>query len=43
MNSQLFTPATEATIWARLIESQPTELTLDAARYLLALHFTDSY
>jgi hypothetical protein len=42
MGSQPVTMGTEAAIWARLIESQPKELTPDAARYLLALHFSES-
>jgi hypothetical protein len=41
MGSQPITPGTEAAIWARLIESQPKELTPEAARYLLALHFSE--
>ncbi len=35
------TPGGEAAIWARLIESQPGELTPEAARYLLALQFDE--
>jgi hypothetical protein len=41
MNSQFITPEGEAGIWARLIDSQPKELTPDAARYLLALSFDE--
>jgi hypothetical protein len=42
VSSQLITPGGEAAIWARLIESQPQELTPEAAKYLLGLGFTDS-
>jgi hypothetical protein len=42
LSSQLITPGGEAAIWARLIESQPNELTPEAARYLLALQFQES-
>lgn len=41
MSSQLFMPNTEAAIWARLIESQPDELTPDAAEYLLGFGFAE--
>jgi hypothetical protein len=34
-------PTAEATIWARLIESQPEPLNPDAARYLLQVRFTE--
>jgi hypothetical protein len=34
------TPTGEAAIWARLIESQPEELTPETARYLLHFRFT---
>jgi hypothetical protein len=39
---QLITPRDEADIWARLIESQPEELTPEAARYLLHFRFTEN-
>jgi hypothetical protein len=42
LSSQLITPRGEAAIWARLIESQPKELTPEAARYLLALQFNEN-
>jgi hypothetical protein len=42
MSSQLVTPNREAAIWARLIQSQPEELTPEAARYLLGLGFSES-
>ena len=42
MSSQLITPTGEAAIWARLIESQPKELTPETARYLLALQFNEN-
>jgi hypothetical protein len=42
MSSQLVTPNREAAIWARLIESQPEELTPETARYLLGLGFGES-
>jgi hypothetical protein len=42
VSSQLITPRGEAAIWARLIESQPNELTPEAAQYLLALHFDEN-
>lgn len=42
MSSQWITPEGEAAIWARLIESQPQGLTPEAARYLLALGFTEN-
>jgi len=42
VSSQLITPEGEAAIWARLIESQPQELTPEAARYLLGLGFTEN-
>jgi hypothetical protein len=42
LSSQLITPRGEAAIWARLIESQPEELTPEAARYLLRFEFTES-
>jgi hypothetical protein len=38
----LITPRGEAAIWARLIESQPEELTPEAAKYLLGLGFTEN-
>lgn len=41
MSSQLITPNSEAAIWARLIESQPDQLTRDAAQYLLGFGFTE--
>ncbi|MDQ2841122.1 MAG: hypothetical protein M3Y72_08805 [Acidobacteriota bacterium] len=42
MSSQLITPEGEAAIWARLIESQPKDLTPEAAKYLLGLGFNES-
>jgi hypothetical protein len=42
LSSQLITPRGEAAIWARLIESQPEEVTPEAARYLLGLGFTEN-
>jgi hypothetical protein len=42
LSSQLITPGGEAAIRARLIESQPKELTPEAARYLLALRFHEN-
>jgi hypothetical protein len=39
--SSHITPTAEATIWARLIESQLEHLTPDAARYLLRFRFTE--
>jgi hypothetical protein len=42
VSSQLITPRGEAAIWARLIESQPEELTPEAAKYLLGLGFTEN-
>jgi hypothetical protein len=41
VSSQLITPNSEAAIWARLIESQPDQLTRDAAEYLLGFGFTE--
>ena len=41
MSSQLIAPEGEAAIWARLIESQPEDLTPEAARYFLRLKFTE--
>jgi hypothetical protein len=41
MSSQFVTPEGEAGIWARLMDSQPTELTPDAARCLLVLSFDE--
>ena len=41
MSSQLTTPTAEAAIWARLIESQPRDLTPEAASYLLAIRFNE--
>jgi hypothetical protein len=41
LSSQLITPKGEAAIWARLIESQPNDLTPEAAKYLLGLGFTE--
>ncbi|MBV8895333.1 MAG: hypothetical protein JO051_02395 [Acidobacteriaceae bacterium] len=41
MSSQLITPNSEAAIWARLIESQPDQMTRDGAQYLLSLGFTE--
>jgi hypothetical protein len=38
----LIAPKGEAAIWARLIESQPEELTPEAARYLLRFRFDDT-
>ena len=35
------TPNREAAIWARLIQSQPDDLTPDTARYLLSLGFAE--
>jgi hypothetical protein len=42
VSSQLITPRGEAAIWARLIESQPAELTPEAAKYLQGLRFTEN-
>ena len=42
MGSQLISSKGEAALWARLIESQPKELTPEAAKYLLGLGFSDS-
>jgi hypothetical protein len=42
LSTQLVTPNSEAAIWARLIESQPRDLTPEAARYLLSLGFGES-
>ena len=39
MSSQTAVPNTEAAIWARLFQSEETEVTPDAARYLLSLKF----
>ena len=41
MSSQI-APTGEAAIWARLIESQPEDLTPDTARYLLRFRFLES-
>jgi len=37
MSSQLLTPNTEAAILARIIESDPSTITPDVARYLLSM------
>lgn len=42
MNPQLPEPRSEATIWAQLIDSQPKNLTPEAAQYLLAVQFSQS-
>ncbi len=42
LSSQSMTATGEAAIWARLIESQPEELTLETARYLLRFRFTEN-
>ena len=42
MSSQLITPKNEAAIWARLMESQPDDLTPEAAKYLLGFGFSES-
>lgn len=41
MSSQTLIPNSEAAIWARLFESQPDQLTRDAAQYLLGFGFTE--
>ena len=41
MSSQLVAPENEAEIWARLIESQPDDLTPETAKYFLRLGFTE--
>ncbi len=41
MSSQLIVSENEAAIWARLIESQPDDLTPEAAQYLLRLGFSE--
>jgi hypothetical protein len=40
LSSQMVPADGEAKIWARIIESQPDDLTPDAATYLLRLRFT---
>jgi hypothetical protein len=42
LSAQTITPNREAAIWARLIQSQPKDLTPDTARYLLSLGFDES-
>jgi hypothetical protein len=42
LSAQTVTPNREAAIWARLIQSQPEDLTRDTARYLLSLGFAES-
>ena len=41
-SSQSITPINEAAVWTRLIESQPQELTPEAARYLRQFRFGES-
>jgi len=41
LSSQLIAPESEAGIWARLIDSQPDDLTPEAATYFLRLGFTE--
>lgn len=41
LSSQIVAPENEAGIWARLIESQPDDLTPEAAKYFLRLGFTE--
>jgi len=41
VSSQLIAPNSEAAIWARLIDSQPDQLTRDAAQYLLGFGFAE--
>lgn len=41
MSSQTLIQNSEAAIWARLLESQPDQLTRDAAEYLLCFGFTE--
>ena len=42
MNSQVLTPNTEATILARIIQSEEREITPDVARYLLSMKLPTS-
>jgi hypothetical protein len=39
MSSQTAIPNSEAAIWARLFQSEETEVTPEVARYLLAIRF----
>jgi hypothetical protein len=41
VSSQLIAPNSEAAIWARLIDSQPDQLTRDATQYLLGFGFAE--
>ena len=41
MSSQLIAPETEAGIWARLIDSQPDDLTPGVETYFLRLGFAE--
>jgi hypothetical protein len=42
MASQLLSPNTEAAIWARLMQAHKTELSVEAAEFLLTLDFEES-
>lgn len=42
MRSQAISSTNEATIWARLIESQPDGLTAEAAHYLIGFRFGEN-
>ncbi len=41
LSSQIVPTDTEAKLWARLIDSQPDDLTPEAAKYFLRLGFTE--
>jgi hypothetical protein len=42
MDSQLFSPNSEAAIWARLMQTQKRELSFEAAEFLLAIDFDEA-
>ena len=42
MSSQLHSPNTEASIWARLMQAQQNLLSLEAAEFLLAIDFDEA-
>jgi hypothetical protein len=42
MGSQLLTPNSEAAIWARLMQAHKSQLSAEAAEYLLAVDFDKS-
>ena len=42
MDSQLLSPKSEAAIWARLMQTQRSELSLEAAEFLVTMDFDEA-